>query len=129
MKSQEKDQRMACVFAEFSGHYKAEEINQEGQTDEEITNMVEGIYQREMLQVRKLGAEMGMWQIFQASNVLGRSIVSVFPMRGNPNYRSYFNRTVFPWNKEHRRNPPLTIMWTPSVVGGPVNHFVPLLPM
>ena len=41
--------------------------------------MIETVYKRDMLQVRKLGAEIGMWQIFQASNVLGRPIVSVFP--------------------------------------------------
>ena len=127
--SQQNDKILSFVFAEFSGHYKPEEMNPQGQRDEEISNTVEAVYKRDMLQVRKLGAEMGMWQIFQASNVLGRPIVSVFPDRGNTNYRNYFNRTVFPWNKDHRRNPPLTIMWTPIVVGGPVNHFVPLLPL
>ena len=121
---QQDDKILSCVFAEFSGNYKAEEMNQQGQ---EVTNMIETVYKRDMLQVRKLGAEMGMWQIFQASNILGRPIVSVFPERGNPSYRNYFNRTVFPWNKEHRCNQPLTIMWTPSTAGGPINHFVPLL--
>ena len=125
---QNNDKILSGVFAEFSGNYEIGEMNQQGQTDEEAAYLVETVYQRDMLQVRKLGSEMGMWQIFQASNVLGRSIVSVFPMRGNPSYRNYFNRTVYPWNKEHRRNKPLTVMWTPSVVGGSVNHFVPLLP-
>ena len=121
------DKTLSCVFAEFSGNYKPEEMSQEGQTDGDITNMIETIYKRDIIQVRKLGVEMGMWQIFQASNILGRPIVSVFPVRGNPGYRSYFNRTVFPWNREDRCNPAVTIMWTPSKAGGPINHFVPLL--
>ena len=124
---QQDDKTLSCVFAEFSGNYKAEEMNQQGQPHIEVTSMIETVYNRDILQIRKLGTEMGMWQIFQASNILGRPIVSVFPIRGKPRYRNYFNRTVFPWNKEHRCNQPLTIMWTPSTAGGPINHFVPLL--
>ena len=128
MKSQESNQRISCVYAEFTGNYMPEETNQQEQSDEEITSMVETVYKRDTLQVRKLGVKMGMWQVFQASSILGRPIISVFPERGNPSYRNYFNRTVYPWNKEHRSNQPLTIMWAPSVAGGPINHFVPLLP-
>ena len=128
MDPQQNDKILSCIFAEFSGNYKPEEMNPQGRTHEEISNTVKAVYKRDILEVRKLGAEMGMWQIFQASNVLGRPIASVFPERGNPNYRNYFNRIVYPWNKEHRRNPCLAIMWTPSKAGGPVNHFVPLLP-
>ena len=48
-----------------------------------IDETVEVIYDRDILDLRKDGSYTGMWQIWQACNIIGRPIRSVFPMRGS----------------------------------------------
>ena len=90
-------------------------------------DLVETIYDKEMLAIKNKSEFMGMWQIWSASTVIGRSIRSVFPMRGSESFRSNFNRIVVPIDELNRDKPPLNIMWTPVVENGSIIHFVPLL--
>ena len=58
----------------------------------DLQDVIESVYDNEMLAMCKPGKYMGMWQIWAASNVLGRPIRSVFPMRGSAAFHSDFNR-------------------------------------
>ena len=70
---------------------------------------------------------MGMWNIFQCANVLGRPLKMAFPLRGSDAFRQDFNCTIYTLQVAQRSKEPLTLMWTPMHVGGEVNHFVPPL--
>ena len=91
-------------------------------------NIVESVYEKEIMSLTKKGSYMGMWQLFAAANVLAHPIRSIFPLRGSAQFQRNFNRMCMPIDGRHRRKKPLTIMWTPSVANGPIHHFVPLLP-
>ena len=92
--------------------------------------IIETIYQQEVMNVTKPKVYLGIWQIFALSSVLGRPLLSVYPERGNPNVRSDLNRTIIP--REEKYSEPAAIMWT-STRDDMVernwipNHFVPLL--
>ena len=106
------------IYAMFSGQ------NSAGLSD----NVVETVYEREVMSIAKNGTYMGMWQLFAAANVLAHPIRSVFPMRGSEQFRRNFNHLCLPVDGRHRRKNTIAIMWTPTVENGPVHHFVPLLP-
>ena len=91
-----------------------------------IDEVVETIYEKEMLAIKNKSEFMGMWQIWVASTVVGRKIRSGFPMRGSEAFRSDFNRTVVPIDEMNKDKTPLNIMWTPVVENGSIIHFVPL---
>lgn len=107
-------------YAMFSGQYISPETR-------DIDDIVETVYEKEMLQIRKPFKFMGMWQLWAASNVLKRPVRSVFPLRGSVNFRSDFNRMCLPRDHLYRNRDPVVIMWTPTAVSSTVNHFVPLL--
>ena len=52
---------------------------------------VKKIYMKEVLDICKDGAFMGVWQLFQAANVLNCPIRSVYPDGGNGNIRLDLN--------------------------------------
>ena len=79
------------------------------------------------MQLKDDGNFMGMWQLWAASNVIGRPIRSVFPHRGSHAFRSDFNRLCVPLKHRCRNCVLLNIMWTPMRVNGGIIHFVPLL--
>ena len=87
------------------------------------------IYEQEVLDICQDGAFMGIWQIFQASNVIMCPVQSIHPRIGNPNVREDLNRTVFCINNEFNTHKPVKLMWTPMQVnkGSRPCHFVPLL--
>ena len=69
-----------------------------------------------------------MWQIYQAANVLGRPIVSIFPEGMIEEYRSRSNRTVHPISYYMRPLDPVCLMWTKCPASSPTpNHFVPVM--
>ena len=85
------------------------------------------IYDKEMFEICKEGTYMGMWQLWAASNIIGRPIQSIFPERGSKQFRCDFNRLVVPHDTRKRNWPPLNIIWTPVSLNGQIIHFVPLL--
>ena len=86
------------------------------------------LYEQEVLDICKDGAFMGIWQIFQVSNVIKCPVMSIHPNIGNPNIREDLNRTVFCINNEFNIRKPVKLMWTPMQVnkGSRPCHFVPL---
>ena len=86
------------------------------------------LYRQEVMDKSKDGAYMGIWQIFQASNVLKHPIQSVFPHIGNENVIKDLNHTVYCIDNTHNTNNCINMMWTPMQVKRirPC-HFVPLL--
>ena len=90
--------------------------------------IMEKIYEHEVLSVAKLGQYCSMWQVYQATNVIGRPIVSVFPEGMIKEYRSRTNRTVLPIRLHLRQLDPVCIMWTKCSSNSPIpNHFVPVI--
>ena len=49
----------------------------------DLQDVIKSVYEQEMLEMSWLNTYMGMWQIWQATNVLGRPIKSIFPDRGS----------------------------------------------
>ena len=93
----------------------------------DLQDVIESVYDNEMLAMCKPRSYMGMWQIWAASNVLGRPVCSVFPMRGSAAFHSDFNRLCVPFGTQLRKRQPVIVMWTPTVLNGRIHHFVPLL--
>ena len=111
---------VSCVeqYALFSGQYI------HGHMDD----VLETIYENEIMSIRHNYSWMGMWQLWAATNVLARPVQSVFPNRGSIVFRSTFNRLCVPFDRKHTKRDKLVIMWTPTVKGGgSIQHFVPLL--
>ena len=104
-------------YALFSGQY----------AHGNIEDIIECVYEKEMLEMSQKNTHMGMWQIWASTNVIGRPIMSIFPDRGSPAFRSDFNRLCVPYLAQLRKKEPICIMWTPTVHNGPIQHFVPLL--
>ena len=91
-------------------------------------NVVETVFEREIMSLTKERSYMGIWQLFAGANVLGHPLRSVFPLRGSDAFRRDFNHICYPIDGRQKRKHPITIMWTPTVENGPVHHFVPLSP-
>ena len=89
---------------------------------------VKKIYIKEVLDIYKDGAFMGVWQLFQVANVLNCPIRSVYPDGGNANIRLDLNRIMWCIDSNANNRDPFVLMWTPMQVGnGRPCHFVPLL--
>ena len=88
-------------------------------------------YQNEVMEMTKPSSYMGIWQIFALSSVLGASIISVYPDKGNAAVRQHLNRTILPRKKTN--NDVFHVMWTSTRYDEMrsehfvPNHFVPLL--
>ena len=106
------------VYAMFSGQ------NAAGLSE----NIIETVYEQEIMGLTRNGSYMGIWQLFAAANVLGHPVRSVFPLRGSESFRRDFNRMCLPADGRQKKTKSITLMWTPTVENGPVHHFVPLLP-
>ena len=111
-----------CTFKQQYALFSGQHYPNTGNVDD----IVETIYETEMMQLRLDGSFMGMWQQWAACNVIGRPIRSVFPDRGINSFRSDFNRLCVPLYRICQNHLPLNIMWTPIQVNGDI-HFVPLL--
>ena len=93
----------------------------------DLQDVIESVYDNEMLAMCKPHEYMGMWQIWAATNVLARPVRSVFPMHGSDAFHADFNRLCVPYSSQFRRKKTVVIMWTPTVINGRIHHFVPLL--
>ena len=88
-------------------------------------------YQNEVMDMTKPSSYMGIWQIFALSSVLGASIISVYPDKGNAAVRQHLNRPILPHEKT--LNDLFHVMWTSTRYDEMrsehfvPNHFVPLL--
>ena len=89
-------------YALFSGQY----------AHGNIEDIIESVYEKEMLEMSQKNTHMGMWQIWASTNVIGRPIMSIFPDRGSPAFRSDFNRLCVPYLAQLRKKEPIYIMWT-----------------
>ena len=93
------------VFATFSEYYTP------GQRITE--DAIECIYCMEIYSLSKLGSYMGLWQLAQASSVLGIPLHTIYPVRGDSTLRNDFHRMFFPVNyPPSADNEPIVIMWT-----------------
>ena len=104
-------------YALFSGQY----------AHGDLQDVIESVYDNEMLAMCKPREYMGMWQIWAATNVFSRPVRSVFPMQGSPAFRADFNRLCVPFHTPLRKKESVVIMWTPTVHNIRIHHFVPLL--
>ena len=91
---------------------------------------VRSIYEKEILTICKDGTEMGIWQLFQAANVLGSPIVSLYPENTSPHVRVDLHRTAYPLAYGPYKQM-YHIMWTyfRRIRPGFPRHFVPLIPL
>ena len=112
---------LAQQYAQYTGIY----LPAVGRAYDDVG--VELIYEADVMKIRESGEWCGIWQFHQLSNIVGRPIQSVYPEGVNANVRKDLHRTVFPKNKMHHQLRPISIMWTPTVHRGGVNHFVPLM--
>ena len=94
------------------------------------SNTIELIYRAEALALANPGQYCSMWQLYQASNVIGRPIFSIFPSGMIDAYRSRSHRIIYPITYCLRQNDPVCIMWTKISKTSPApNHFVPVVTM
>ena len=93
-------------------------------------HIMEKIYEHEVLNLAKPGQYCSMWQLYQASNIIGRPIYSIFPTGNIEEFRSRSNRLILPIRYCLRDNDAVAIMWTKISrnVMNP-NHFVPVVKM
>ena len=109
------------IFAQYSEHFIPETVL--------TPTVVERIYEAEVLEVARAGSECGIWQMFQASAALNRTIQLIYPYDVNPNLRLDFNRTIYP-SSHHQQAPitPLHVFWTYlNRDAGVPNRFVAVL--
>ena len=64
-------------------------------------NIVESVYEKEIMSLTKMGSYMGIWQLFAAANVLAHPIRSIFPLRGGEQFRRNFDRLCLPIDRRH----------------------------
>ena len=82
----------------------------------------------ELFECAKLVTYMGLWQLAQASSVLGVPIHTIYPVRGHSTLRNDFHRMFFPIHYPATNEAePVVIMWTGMHEGSVPVHFVPLL--
>ena len=92
---------------------------------------IERIYETEVLNSTRRGNYCGMWQMYQAANILGRPIMSIFPHPGMiEEFRRRTNRMVYPIKIHKREREPVPVMWTKSRKDvHHEDHFVPIFKM
>ena len=92
---------------------------------------IERIYETEVLNSTRRGNYCGMWQVYQAANILGRPIMSIFQHPGMiEEFRRRTNRMVYPIRIHKREREPVAVMWTKSRKDvHHEDHFVPIFKM
>ena len=116
------DRNLKSQFAIYSEAYKkVKTINWNDHT-------LFVIYEQEVLEMRMEFAYCGMWQFYQASNVICRPLRSVYPFGFlSEEYRQDTNRIAYPIRLHHREGRNACIMWTSMRLQGQPVHFVPLV--
>ena len=118
---------MYAQFSDFTTNFGCVDGESRRERLERWATIAEKIYEAEMYASRKKNEYMGVWQILQAANCIGRPICSVYPEMFTDTFRRQLNRTFFPFPVGQREKEPIYIMWTSTIPGGRPNHFVPLL--
>ena len=111
---------LPTVFATFSEYYTP------GQKISDET--LDYIYSMEIYSCCRMSSYMGIWQLAQASSVLGVPVHTIYPIRGECSIRNDFHRIFFPIDyPTSRDDDPVVIMWTGVREGAAPVHFVPLV--
>ena len=87
---------------------------------------VVNIYKKEVLEIAQDSAYCGLWQMSQASNILRRPVLSVYPTNLHEGMHLDFNRSFMCIDNRYYDRTSVKIMWTPMQVSEnsyPV-HFV-----
>ena len=114
--------KLSEIFTQYSEEYRPGT-----HISPQIVNQV---YQDELLKVAKNSSYCGVWQIFMAANVLQQPVFSHYPDTLNANITNDLNRTMYPINPCIQKKPAVHILWTyMNRANGYPNHFVPLLPI
>ena len=74
------------------------------------------IYKSEVLDVVKDGTYCGLWQMAQASNILCRPVMSIYPLRLQDGMRLDFNMEFMCIENKYNEKNSVKIMWTPMQV-------------
>ena len=61
-------------------------------------------YENELMTIRRDGSYMGIWQFYQAANVVRRPIGSVYPEGTNATVRCHINKSYFPLRSVWQKN-------------------------
>ena len=70
----------------------------------------------------------GMWQFYQAANIVERPILSIYPTGYlTPQFRRDMNRKVHQIRMHQHELHPLCLMWIPMQIGHCINHLVPVV--
>ena len=93
---------------------------------------LEGAYEAEVMSLCKKGAFCGIWQFFQAANVIDTAIMGIFPKCGETSLRQNFHRLFLPSSRDKDEIPNpneiVCIMWTKySAASNSFDHFVPVV--
>lgn len=125
-KHQGAQENVPKAFAQYSSFYMGQRLTK---------NAIKTLYEKEVLEIRKSGQYMGLWQIASLANILHRPVVSVCPVYGTHTVRNDMHRVFYPLNEEFHENLPFFVMWT--TLDGvkqeekefALNHFDIMLPM
>ena len=87
------------------------------------------LYKKEVMEICQLGGYCGIWQIFQAADILHVLIQSVYQVGcSDLNTRKDMNRTVYYYNDNNNNANEIKIMWMPTQIRKQRPcHFLPLL--
>ena len=118
---------MYAQFSDYTRHFGCRDGESRNDRLQRWATIAEKIYETEVFHSRKRNEYMGVWQILQAANCIGRPICSVYPEIFTVAFRRQLNRVFFPYAAAQREREPIYIMWTSTIAGGRPNHFVPLL--
>ena len=91
---------------------------------------ISATYENELMTIRRDGSYMGIWEFYQAANVVRRPIGSVYPEGTNATVRHHINKIILPFERCLAEKQPLFIQWTPLHItckAYQVKHFVPLM--
>ena len=114
--------RMPGIFAQYSECYVATD-------DRRLTSaVVKEYYRKEIMEVRHSHVYSGLWQLIGMATVLKRPVRCIYP-RMDGHARLDFHRMMYPCVPGCDDNQEVVIMWAPCSNGGPIRHFVPLLPL
>ena len=115
---------MAQVWTQFSPYFNP---------GTKITDdLMEGLYDLDVMEMCKANSELGIFQLAQAANVFSSRIRCVVPDKGIGDHRNDFNRMFYPLDIQKRNHAGhfigMSIMFTKARSGGSLTHFVALLP-
>ena len=105
---------MSTILAQFSANYT-------------IGEPVETTFEKELLEVSKMGSYCGLWEFPMAADVFNVSVVSHYPSL-TPSLGLDMNRKFYPFENSEPQGPTFNILWSYTDLNNSKspNHFVPL---